>query len=384
MGKAKRRKRALIIQPAIPHYRIPFFNALERLRPDWWEFCVTFDDSESSQRRSLFETIDRNRINFPLQGVRRFGPIGRFEYQTAWIAGARSDLIIAEHAVRDIVYLTSMLHRLHGVKFAWWGHGRDRSLTKAKGLKAAAEWVKPHLARLADGYFAYTQSIRQEMITNGLQPDRVFALNNTIDIEEQRRAYENGFPRRVEIRRELGVESGIVLLFVGRFTANKRVPFLIEAFNHLRKRRADVHLFLIGGGGEKYELERIPGVRWFGGIEDIEKLAPIYTASDLFVFPGAVGLGPLQALCYDLPVVAIDSDFHGPEVEYLTAANSIMLPRQTSELDYANAVDSLLNDPDQLRILRSSTWQSIRHLTIDNMARNFIEGVNTLLEQGTK
>lgn len=377
-------KKVLIIQPGIRHYRVPFYNTLERARPDWWNFSVTFDASKSAQKRHLFDAINENSLRFHTHKVRQLVLLGRIEYQTAWMVGINADLIIATHATKNIVYLTSMLHKLHGTKFAWWGHGRDHSIVNAKGIKAITEWIKSKSAKCADGYFAYTHGVRNEMIATGLDPDRVFALQNTIDIDEQRRTFEEVKQHRYEIRSQFGINSGYVLLFVGRFTTNKRIAFLLDAFKLLRERRSDVHLFLVGGGGEQYDLESIPGVKWFGSIEDHKKLAPIYVASDLFAFPGAVGLGPLQAMCYDLPVITIDSAVHMPEVEYLTSMNSIMLPRDTDSDGFANALHTLLNNTDQLDSLRTSTWDSIRHLTIDNMTQNFVRGVNTILGQGVQ
>lgn len=59
-------------------------------------------------------------------------------------------------------------------------------------------------------------------------------------------------------------------------------------------------------------------------------LAPLYAASDVFTFPGDVGLGPLQALCYDLPVITLESPTHMPEIIYLNKSNSIILPNRIS------------------------------------------------------
>lgn len=375
-------KRVLIIQPTIPHYRVPFFNTLERLRPACWEFAVTFDRTELQAPRILQQPLRERGFCFPTVDVRHCSwTIGgrTLEYQTVWRQAGRFDLVIAEHALRDLAYVLCALHRLQGVSFAYWGHGRDRGIEHAQGMKRVAERLKLALARRVDGYFAYTRQVRVELVAQGLPPDRVFAIDNTIDINEQRRMLDAFGPRREAIRRELGVEKRDVLLFVGRFTPNKRVPFLIDAFQQLRRMRPQAHLFVVGGGPGEDRLQSLPGVTHFGLMQDPQELAPIYVASDLFVYPGAVGLGPLQALCYELPVVAIDSPTHMPEFEYLTTANSVQLPYGTTAGAYATAVDRLLDNEAQLTTLRAGVWPSIRHLTIDNMAANFVAGVNVLL-----
>jgi hypothetical protein len=101
--------------------------------------------------------------------------------------------------------------------------------------------------------------------------------------------------------------------------------------------------------------------------------------SDLYTFPGAVGLGPIQALCFDLTPVIIDSPIHNPEYDYLNEENSIICHREVSPTTYADAIDTHLQDTDQWRRIRSQAWPSIRHLTVENMAKNFIHGINTIL-----
>ena len=119
-----------------------------------------------------------------------------------------------------------------------------------------------------------------------------------------------------------------------------------------------------------------------GSSINIDQLGPLYTASDLYVNPGSVGLGPLQALCYDLPVLTINSKInHGPEIEYLQSKNSIIMEEYTNPNEYAYKILNLFKEKEQLNYLTSNTWPSIQHLTIEQMAKKFINGVNTILEQ---
>jgi len=374
-------RNVLIVQPTITHYRVPFFNALERLRPNTWQFAVTFDPSEFETPRFLQAPLAPDALHFPTVPVRHIELLGHGRkptYQTIWRRAGGFDLIIVEQALHDLAYLLCQVHRLHGTRFAYWGDGRDRLVERATGLKRLAEGVKLALTRHADGLFAYTPGVKAEMVRQGVAADRVFALSNTIDIDEQRAAFERHRPLREEIRRALGVEGKKVLLFVGRFTRNKRVPFLIEAFSALHRMSPDTHLLLVGGGAD-VGGQGMPGVTFLGSTEDLDRIARAYVASDVFAFPGTVGLAPLQAMCYDLPAVTIDSLSHGAELEYLTPANSLILPARATAEGYAAALRDLLADADRVAALRAGIWPSIRHLTIDNMALNFIRGVNALL-----
>ena len=47
-------KKVLIAhQSTIPHYRVPFYEAVERLRPKWWEFSVIYDTAEARGKSFL-------------------------------------------------------------------------------------------------------------------------------------------------------------------------------------------------------------------------------------------------------------------------------------------------------------------------------------------
>jgi len=377
-------KRVLIAhQSTISHYRVSFYNALERLRPDWWSFDVVFDPSEVKSRRIYQETPDIHQFNFPILETRTFfvriaGK--KIAAQTFWPKAAKYDLVIVEYVVFNLVYPLCQLYQLTGTRFAYWGHDRDRSVKRPSLPKRLLERLKVLSASKADGFFAYTPGVKASLTRQGVSPQKVFVVNNTIDIKKQRDVFNQFRSKRETIRKELGLQGKKVLLFVGRVTKRRRIDCLLEAFSLLQERDPSFYLLLVGSGGESYRDERLENVSWLGPIVDLERLGPIYVASDLFAFPGDVGLGPLQALCYDLPVVTIESKTHGPEIEYLSPANSVILPPSTTPKDYAQAIAELFDAPDRLKSLRENIWSSIEHLTIERMVQNFITGVNSILD----
>ena len=369
-------------QSAIPHYRIPFYNALERLRPAHWRFDVVFDPSEVTKHRFFHEPLDVNQFHFSTVNVNTysFRLAGKIiSYQTFWRKAGKYDLVIVENAVNNLTYPLCQLHRFHHTRVAYWGHGKDRSAEKPSSLKSLAEKLKIYLVHRSDGFFAYTQGVKTYLEKQGVPPDNIFVSYNTIDINEQRGYFTQWSAKKQEIKQEIGIFEKNVLLFVGRFTRNKRIGFLLESFSILRKMDPDFRLLFVGSGKELPKDNLPENVSWLGPIIDLNKLAPIYVASDVFVFPGAVGLGPLQAMCYDLPAITIDASNHMPEIEYLTPMNSIILETATTPAQYANTILSLFQENTRLDALKASTWTSIQNLTVDQMARNFIMGINSIL-----
>lgn len=377
-------KRVLIAhQSTIPHYRIDFYNALEELRPDSWSFKVVFDPGELQKKLFFKEDINTESFNFPTLKTKTYAiKIGEkvFNLQTFFKKAPDFDLIIVGSALSNITYPLCLLFKPAQQKYAVWGHGKDRTVSKPSRFKKMLEVFRSGGSKRADGFFAYTEDIKTYLESKGVVTEKIFVLNNTIDILKQRNIYEKLFPDKEHLKHKMGLNDKKVLLFVGRFTKNKRIDFLLESFIHLTGFANDYHLIMVGSGSEKYRAKMPSNITFFDSITDINILAPLYIASDIFAFPGDVGLGPLQALCYNLPVITLDSPTHMPEIIYLNNNNSLILPFLTTSFQYAETIHKLFSNPDELANLKSNIWSSINHLTIEQMAKNFIAGVNTILE----
>jgi alpha-1,6-mannosyltransferase len=107
---------------------------------------------------------------------------------------------------------------------------------------------------------------------------------------------------RRDLRRELQLPPATrLLVFAGRFSAEKNIPMLLEAFRRLG---SPYHLLLIGGeaSGRSGNVTRLPYCR------DNRQLASYLGAADAFVHAGVhetIGLVVLEALACARPVVAM-------------------------------------------------------------------------------
>jgi len=111
--------------------------------------------------------------------------------------------------------------------------------------------------------------------------------------------------RRDSLRGELGLpEDTRLLVYAGRFTADKKLPVLIEA---VRKLGNPYHLLLVGGGDplpQHAQLSFMPFKR------DQCELAGVLASCDVLVHPGdceTFGLIVLEAMACGLPVVGTSS-----------------------------------------------------------------------------
>lgn len=107
--------------------------------------------------------------------------------------------------------------------------------------------------------------------------------------------------------------SPLRFLYVGRLTAVKNLPVLIECFN-----RNGLPLTIVGGGEQEAELKAMAGdnIR-FTGFIDNEKLSEIYESHDVFILPSLSetwGLVVEEALYRGLPCVVSDKIGAGPDM----------------------------------------------------------------------
>ena len=110
-------------------------------------------------------------------------------------------------------------------------------------------------------------------------------------------------PRRrvATLRQHLRLPPGTrLLVYAGRFTAEKKLHYLIEAVRMLGR---PYHLLLIGGGDA---LPRYPQISFMPFKRDQRSLARLLASCDLLVHPGdceTFGLIVLEAMACGLPVV---------------------------------------------------------------------------------
>ena len=117
-------------------------------------------------------------------------------------------------------------------------------------------------------------------------------------------------------------EAEAILLYVGRFTAVKRLPLLIRAHAQaLARLRRPLPLVLVGGSPGEWEGEHPLTAARAAGDEQVflagwrphQQLSEALNAADLLVLPSvaeAFGLVLVEAMACGLPVLAADA--HGP------------------------------------------------------------------------
>ena len=129
-----------------------------------------------------------------------------------------------------------------------------------RGWKRLAGALKVRWSRSAAGFFAYTHGVCNDLAEHGVNPEKVFVLENTIDIERERVAFQRLSGQRAALRSASGLRDARVLLYVGRLNRRKRIGFLMNTVQLLQRRDASYHLLVVGAvrrrSGERTETCR--------------------------------------------------------------------------------------------------------------------------------
>jgi len=213
-----------------------------------------------------------------------------------------------------------------------------------------------------DAYIALSKGIESELISVGIQRERIHAIPNGVDPEEFAPTIN-----KADLRLKLELPPDrVLILFAGRFAARKRVDVLLKAIRFLP---SEAHLVLVGPGLSEIgttvisELSSLIDERKATVRDATDDVLPYYQASDINVLlseregmPNAV----LEGMSCGLPTVA--SSIPGITDIMTDGCEGMLVPVGDAKAA-ARALHALVVNSD----LRQSMGQSARR----RIERNF-------------
>lgn len=184
------------------------------------------------------------------------------------------------------------------------GFGKD----EAAGLKKRRIWARRAVLNSAHAVVVPSNTLRNISVgAYGLKNAKVRFIPNGVNLSR----FHPG-ARPPEWRRKFGIpEDALLVGYVGRLSAEKNLPLLIEAF--AQAGAANARLAIVGGGPCRSELEQLTAkldlngrVTFTGPIED-----PVdcYRALDVFAMSSQTEQMPmalLEAMASGLPAICTD------------------------------------------------------------------------------
>lgn len=371
--------RVCIIQPVLKKYRVAFFLALQgELARRGIDLVVAYgkpwpDELARGDNAELAAPLGARVANWRLFDALLIQPTIR-----PWL---RADLIIVEHANKNALnYLFNILRSLRIKRLAYWGHGRDYQATDVGLRQRIKAWTLKH----ADWWFAYNQEAAAYVSARGFPRERITAVGNSVNTTELIAQLASVTPeeRRAAIEAMGWLESDRILVACGSLYPGKRIEALIESSDLMHALQADIRLLVIGGGPG---LERVrelassrPWVRCVGPRFGRDK-AVLLSVAELWLNPGLIGLGVLDAFCAALPVITRAEGMRSPEAAYVEDdINGSIVAGDMSR--YVAEVVDILRDRPRLLRLQDGARESAKAYSVESMAASFAEGIAAALD----
>lgn len=182
---------------------------------------------------------------------------------------------------------------------------------RATGFRRAMHGLAWRYARLIDRHFAHT-IVCSEFAASDLRNagiERVTRIPLGVDLAAFHPSLR---AKRREVRARVGLPEGQVAAFVGRFSMEKELDLVMEAWPAVYRRTGALMAFIGDGPMRRDMVARMDGAPWARFLpyeRSRGQLAELLAALDLFVAPSSnetFGLAPLEALATGTPVLSPD------------------------------------------------------------------------------
>jgi len=371
----------LFFEQELPHYRVPLFAAMKEQLAQ--KLIVCYGRSPASAGHM---TVNDSRLPFEHKVLKTpwfaKGNVYMQDWITAFKVFGRPDVVIVRHAIRNLTLLPLLWYcKYRRIPVVVWGQGYSR---KRHFNPKGSIYDRIHLAivRKSDAYACYTTEIR-DMLAQFVTEAKLFVATNTLDTRKIMAIRDKLIIEGKEnVKYRLGLERKYYLSFIGRLQPRKKVPYLLDVYEILRKKYAlDLGVLIIGKGDQeplkrKVASKGLEDVHLLGTLSD-EKAGEYLFASDVMVMPGWLGLAVNYAFLFRLPVVSQrfgeNLRCHGPEASYVQHG-------QTGW--FAEAGDKPGMSKGILHILEN--WQEYsehvseyvdRYLCIEHMLEGFVDAI---------
>ena len=206
--------------------------------------------------------------------------------------------------------------------------------------------------------FARSRDYRARLRELGFAEEKLAMSPPGVDTEKFRPE-----KRDPTVWQQLGVTENYKLLYAGRVSVEKNLPFLVDAFARVCHKRSDAALIVAGDGPYRATMEKATAGLpvYFLGFQNDQQLSSLYASSDLFVFPSktdTLGQVVVEAQASGLPVLV--SDQGGPKEFMDDQLTGHILPTESAQV-WCEAIDSLLTDtPRRQRMSRTAPTRIAR------------------------
>ena len=230
----------------LPHYRVPFHELVrDRLAAEGIDYRLIYGSPRggAAKKGDTAELPWAEKVR--CRKLRLFGHDVFWQPVTSLVRGADLTIIGQENKLL-VNYWLQLSYLIGGGKVAFFGHGKNFQSDAPDGFN---ERFKSFWATKVHWWFAYTPGSAHIVENAGFPASRITVFNNSIDTRTLTHEAQGITEKEIkERRKQLGINSTNVGIYIGGMYREKRLDFLIEAALLIRQQVPDFHLLLVGAG----------------------------------------------------------------------------------------------------------------------------------------
>lgn len=375
--------RLCVVQPYVPKYRQPLFDAVERLIRQEQHTSSSLEVLAGTPKGSQSKRLDNIGTaewltELPDACLRT--PLGSIKWKRGVLGRTKSaNVVICELEPGNLTTWLLLMRRrsVGGPRVILWGHGK--AYTHAE--KRLAPTLRALQVRSADLSLTYAHGGRAALLKLGVPATKVRVIGNSTDSAalRQRVRERRNRPRLTCIPSlaHVEVDSRNIAIYIGGLDADKRIDFLLAAAKQAYEQDPTFLLVVAGSGDAETSLTAVQDQPWLRRLPyaDQEAWADLAAVANAVWVPGRVGLIAVDALASELPLLTTDFPYHAPELEFLTVGQDYFVLPQDPELFAAKALEIMRNPCKE----RNETDDMP---TISSVANNIVAAALNVCQEG--
>lgn len=349
-------------------YRIQFFNELSK----FCELTVLYERTSAKDREE--EWLNREKINFDvkfLKGIKIGNEMAFCPEIIKFIKKGHFDLIVVGgYSTPTGMLLINYLKRKK-IKFVLNSDGgiiKEDNILKYK--------IKKYFIGSASAWLSTGKETTKYLKHYGAKEEDIYVYPFTSINEKEILKESITTEQKNELKTELGISEGKVIISIGQFIHRKGFDILLKALENVSR---EVGVYIVGGQPTDEYIKLKEDLKLYNvhfvGFKSKDELKKYYKIANAFVLPTREDIWGLvinEALAFGLPVITTDRCVAGLELIASGENGYIVSVDDVKEL--SEKISNVINISEKEREkYYINNVSKAKEYTIENMAQKHIE-----------